>query len=84
MSDPAKYRTKEEVEEYKNQDPIQQVRQTILSKKMATEDQLAEIDARIKQQVAEAVQFAEESPYPDASEAFKDVYVQTDYPFLKD
>ena len=84
MSDPAKYRTKEEVQEYKNQDPIEQVRDTILSKKMATEDQIAEIDARIKQQVAESVTFAEESPYPDPSEAFKDVYVQTDYPFLKE
>ncbi|MDH3710507.1 MAG: pyruvate dehydrogenase (acetyl-transferring) E1 component subunit alpha [Cyclobacteriaceae bacterium] len=84
MSDPAKYRTKEEVAEYKGQDPIEQVRATILSKKMASASKLEEIDKKIKQQVTEAVEFAEQSPYPDPSEAFKDVYVQTDYPFLKE
>lgn len=84
MSDPAKYRTKEEVAEYKNQDPIEQVKETILSKKLATEKQVDEIDQKIKQRIAEAVEFADESPFPDPSEAFKDVYVQTDYPFIKE
>lgn len=84
MSDPAKYRTKEEVAEYKSQDPLEQVKRTILSKKFATEKQLEDIDQKIKTQVNEAVDFAEESPFPDASEAFKDVYVQTDYPFIKE
>ena len=84
MSDPAKYRTKEEVAEYKSQDPIEQVKKTILTKKMATDKQLAEIDQRIKQQVAEAVEFAEQSPFPEPTEAYKDVYVQTDYPFIKE
>ncbi len=84
MSDPAKYRTKEEVEEYKSQDPIEQVKSSILSNKMATEEELEEIDKKIKQQVLDAVKFAEESEFPDASEAFKDVYVQTDYPFIKE
>ncbi len=84
MSDPAKYRTKEEVAEYKSQDPIEQVKKAILSKKIATEKQLTEIDQQIKQQVAEAVDFAENSPYPEPSEAYKDVYVQTDYPFIKE
>ena len=84
MSDPAKYRTKEEVAEYKSQDPIEQVRATILSKKMATAEDLETIDKNIKQQVAEAVEFAENSPYPEPTEAFKDVYMQTDYPFIKE
>lgn len=84
MSDPAKYRTKEEVAEYKSQDPVEQVKATILSKKLATGKQIEEIGHKIKQQVTEAVEFAEQSPFPDPSEAFKDVYVQTDYPFIKE
>lgn len=84
MSDPAKYRTKEEVEEYKNQDPIEQVRATILKKKIATEAELKEIDVKIKGQVKEAVDFAEQSPFPDPSEAYKDVYVDDSYPYITD
>ena len=84
MSDPAKYRTKEEVEEYKQRDPIEVVRTTILKNKMATEAALGKIDQKIKEQVAECVKFAEESNFPDPSEAFKDVYVQEDYPYIKD
>lgn len=82
MSDPAKYRTKEELEHYKAQDSIEQVRQTILENKFATEEELQAIDEKIKQRVEESVEFAENSPYPDPSEAFKDVYVQADYPYL--
>ena len=81
MSDPAKYRTKEELESYKLQDPIEQVRAVILKNKYASEADLEAIDARIKVVVDESVKFAEESPFPDPSEAYKDVYVQTDYPF---
>ncbi|WP_304231849.1 pyruvate dehydrogenase (acetyl-transferring) E1 component subunit alpha [Jiulongibacter sediminis] len=82
MSDPQKYRTKEEVAEWKMRDPIELVKARILKDKIATEDELSEIDSKIKDQVAEAVKFAEESPFPDASEAFKDIYVQEDYPFV--
>jgi len=84
MSDPAKYRTKDEVEEYKSKDPVEQVRQTILKKKYASEDDLKEIEQKVKDQVAEAVKFAEESDFPDPSEAFKDVYAQEDYPYIND
>ena len=80
MSDPQKYRTKEEVEAYKMRDPIEQVRQAILENAFATEEDLAAIDAKIKARVEESVKFAEESPWPDASEAYKDVYVD-EYPF---
>lgn len=82
MSDPAKYRTKEELEEYKQQDPIEQVKVTILKNKWATEEELKEIDKGIKERVMESVKFAEESPWPDASEAYTDNYVESDYPFV--
>ncbi|MBL6446888.1 pyruvate dehydrogenase (acetyl-transferring) E1 component subunit alpha [Fulvivirga sp. 29W222] len=84
MSDPAKYRTKDEVESYKQKDPIEQVKQTLLDKKYASEDDIAEIESRVKDQVAECVKFAEESDFPSAEEAFKDVYAQGDYPYIKD
>ncbi len=84
MSDPAKYRTKEEVEAYKAQDPIQRVLATITKNKFATDSELEEINARVNAQVEESVKFAEESPFPDASELFKDIYEQEDYPFIKD
>ena len=82
MSDPAKYRAKEELQSYKDRDPIEYVRSVILEKKYATEADLKLIDDKVKGQVAESVKFAEESNYPDPSEAFKDVYVQEDYPFI--
>jgi pyruvate dehydrogenase E1 component alpha subunit len=82
MSDPAKYRPKEEVEEYKGRDPIEVVRKSILTKKFATEKDLEAIDKMILEKVEESVKFAEESNYPDPSEATKDVYAQTDYPYI--
>ncbi|MBN7814744.1 pyruvate dehydrogenase (acetyl-transferring) E1 component subunit alpha [Algoriphagus pacificus] len=82
MSDPQKYRTKEEVEEYKQRDPIEQVLATIKENKILTEDEINEIVDRVKKKVSEAVKFAEESPWPDGMDAFKDVYVQEDYPFV--
>lgn len=84
MSDPQKYRTKDEVEQYKQRDPIEQVRARILQQGIATEEELAAIDQKIKGIVEESVKFAEESPYPPAEEAYKDVYMQPDYPFLKE
>ncbi len=82
MSDPQKYRTKEEVEEYKRQDPIEIVRKSLLDKKFATEKELEAIDAKIYVQVEESVKFAEESNFPDPKEALTDVYEQQDYPFI--
>jgi pyruvate dehydrogenase E1 component alpha subunit len=84
MSDPQKYRTKDEVEQYKQRDPIEMVRKTILDRKFATEKELDAIDTKIVGQVEESVKFAEESKFPDPSEALTDVYVQTDYPFVLD
>ena len=82
MSDPAKYRTKDELQSYKDRDPIEYVRSVILDKKYATEEELKAIDTKIKEQVAESVKFSEASSYPDPSEAYKDVYVQEDYPYI--
>ncbi len=84
MSDPAKYRTKEEVEEYRHRDSIEAVRHTILTHKLATEDELNAIDEHIKAKVQESVEFAENSPYPDAAELYTEVYVQADYPYIHD
>ena len=80
MSDPQKYRTKEEVEGYKMRDPIEQVKKSILDNGMATEEDLLAIDAQIKARVEESVKFAEESPYPDPKEIYTDVYME-EYPF---
>jgi pyruvate dehydrogenase E1 component alpha subunit len=84
MSDPQKYRTKEEVDEYKAKDPVEVVRKTILDKKMASEQELDAIDNKVHDLVEESVKFAEESPYPEASEALTDIYMQPDYPYILD
>ncbi len=84
MSDPQKYRTKEEVESYKLKDPIEIVKQAIEKEGYADEKWFEEIAAKVKAQVDEAVQFAEESPWPEASELYTDVYVQNDYPYIRD
>jgi len=84
VSDPQKYRTKDEVEDYKNQDPITKVHSTILENKFATIEELNAIDEKIAGIVEASVKFAEESPWPDDSELLKDVYIDSSYPFIVD
>lgn len=84
MSDPAKYRTKEEVESYKEQDPILLVKKTIMENKWMTEDDFKKVDKKVKGIVEDSVKFAEESPDPQPHELYEDVYVQEDYPYIKD
>lgn len=84
ISDPQKYRSKEEVDEYKDQDPIIKVKNTILSNSFATEAELQVINERIDAIVEQSVKFAEESPWPDDSEVYKDVYIDQNYPFIVD
>ncbi|MBV4356087.1 pyruvate dehydrogenase (acetyl-transferring) E1 component subunit alpha [Pinibacter aurantiacus] len=84
ISDPQKYRTKEEVEEYKQKDPIEMVLKTILDNKFATQEEIDAINKRVADQVTEAVTFAEESPLPSDDEVLKDVYVDQNYPFIVD
>jgi pyruvate dehydrogenase E1 component alpha subunit len=84
VSDPQKYRSKDEVEEYKNQDPITKVAKTILENNYASEADLKAIDDKISAIVEASVKFAEESPWPDDSEVLKDVYIDQNYPFIVD
>jgi pyruvate dehydrogenase E1 component alpha subunit len=84
MSDPAKYRTKEEMEEYKLQDPIETTLAKLKKNFAINEEEIEKINDRVKHEVEEAVKFADESPYPDDSELLKDVYAEDDYPFIMD
>lgn len=84
ISDPQKYRTKEEVDEYKGKDPIQQVLKTILDNKYATQQDIDAINKRVDDIVDASVKFAEESPWPDDNEVLKDIYVDKNYPFIVD
>jgi pyruvate dehydrogenase E1 component alpha subunit len=84
MSDPQKYRTKEEVEKYKAQDPILFVKEIIEKNKLASEQEMAEIAERVKIAVEESVKFAEDSPEPVAEELYKDIYVEDNYPYIMD
>lgn len=75
MSDPAKYRTREEVQKVRSErDPIDHVRDLITGGKHATEDEIKAIDADIKKIISEAADFAKSSPEPDTSELWTDVY----------
>ena len=84
ISDPQKYRTKDEVDEYKSKDPIHQLLKTIRDNNLATDEEIKAIDQRVDAIVTESVKFAEESPWPDDSEVLKDVYVDQNYPFITD
>ena len=84
ISDPGKYRTKEELEEYKSKDPILLILDRMREKAIATEEEIAAIDKRIEDVVEAAVKFAEESPFPDESEVLKDVYADPNYEFITD
>jgi pyruvate dehydrogenase E1 component alpha subunit len=72
--DPAKYRPKEEVEHWLAKDPIKQLRQTLVKDKILTLAEIDAIDKEVVEEVADAVNFALQSPYPSAEEALEDVY----------
>lgn len=76
MSDPAKYRTKEEVEEWMKRDPIRILADRVYELGMATEAQLKAIDEEAKQEVTAAVKFADESPLPDPATLYDDIYCE--------
>ena len=76
MSDPAKYRAKEEVQKMREEhDPIEQVKARIVKAGMASEDDLKKIDADIRAVVTEAAEFAQGDPEPDIAELYTDIYV---------
>jgi pyruvate dehydrogenase E1 component alpha subunit len=84
MSDPQKYRTKEEVNDWMDKDPIDHVLDIIKDRKWLTDKEIEAIDQWVKKEVEESVAFAENSPYPAAEELYQDVYIQTDYPYIKE
>jgi pyruvate dehydrogenase E1 component alpha subunit len=84
MSDPGTYRSKDEVEDYKKLDPIEQVLATLKKNKWIDEKGVEAMEAKIKKLVEESIKFAEESPFPDPSELYKDVYAEPDYPYILD
>lgn len=84
MSDPQKYRTKEEVASYQEQDPIEHCLKVIKDNKYLTEKEIKEIQDWVKNEVDEAIKFAEDSPYPEPEELYIDVYKTEGYPFIKE
>lgn len=82
VSDPAKYRTKEEVEEYKSIDPVVVTEEKMVRLGLVTQKEADALKARIDQEVEDAMEFAENSAYPLPSELYDDNYTQADYPFL--
>jgi pyruvate dehydrogenase E1 component alpha subunit len=82
MSDPQKYRTKEEMESKKNEDPIIRLKSYMIEHDIASNDDLDAVDEEVKQEVMDSVEFAEQSPFPPVETMYEDVYVQEDYPFI--
>ena len=82
MSDPQKYRTKEEMESKKNEDPIIRLKSYLIENDIASNEDLDAVDEEVKQVVLDAVEFAENSPFPPVETMYEDVYVQEDYPFI--
>ncbi len=81
MSDPQKYRTKEELDAKKDEDPILRLKAYILEHKMASNAQLDKVDEDVKQEVMESVEFAENSPAHALETIYEDIYSDKDYPF---
>ena len=84
MSDPGKYRTKEEVKEFQAKDPIEHVLGIIKENNFLKEEEIKEIQDWVTNEINEAVEFAENSEYPPAEELYKDVYKTEGYPFIKE
>ena len=84
MSDPAQYRTKEEVAEYRDRDCIETLKAVLSAEKVLSDQELKAIETEIKRKVTEAVAHAEQAPYPDPSTVTEHVYVEKDYPFTTD
>ncbi len=84
MSDPQKYRSKEEISEWQERDPINYVEGVIRQNKYLNETGITEIQDWVKKEVAESIEFAENSPDPDPSELYKDVYLGEEYPYIKE
>ncbi len=75
MGDPLRYRTKEEVEKWRAEDPIGILERHLYAEKLATEAELDKIEADVEEVIAEAVEFAEQSPFPAPEALFEGIYV---------
>lgn len=84
MSDPQKYRTKQEVEEWIEKDPIVHCLDIIKENKWMTDAEITDVEAWVKKEVEESVEFAENSPYPEAHELYEDIYQEPNYPYIKE
>ena len=84
MSDPAQYRTKEELDARKEEDPIVRLKGYMLDRELTSNEELDAVDDEVKQEVLASVAFSEESPAPPISEIYEQVYAQANYPFLTD
>ena len=74
MSDPAQYRTKKELNKYKNKDPIENLKKLILRKKILSNKQIDIINSDIMKNIKEAAEFAEKSPLPSSEVLYQDVF----------
>jgi pyruvate dehydrogenase E1 component alpha subunit len=81
MSDPQKYRTKEELDKYQKIDPIIRLKDYLTDNKILDEDAITEIEDKVEQEVLDAVEFADESPFPDKSELYDDMFTE-DEPYF--
>ncbi len=77
MSDPQKYRTKEELKEYQKTDPIERMKKYILDEKVLKKKEVEEIEQKVEDEVLEAIEFAEESPFPEPEELYEDMFTGT-------
>ena len=84
VSDPAKYRTKDELKSYMEKDPVILMEKTIIDGDIASEKDIQKIKDAIKAEIEEAFKFASDSPFPLGSELYDDNYKQADYPFIMD
>ncbi len=82
VSDPGKYRTKDELNHYKSLDPVKLTEEKIIKEKIATEKEIQKIKDKLTKEIDDAVVFAESSEYPLPSELYDDNYLQEDYPYL--
>lgn len=82
MSDPQKYRSKEEVSDWVEKDPITHCLDVIKDNKWLSDKEIEEIENWVKNEVDESVKFADESPLPTADELYKDIYVEPNYPYI--
>jgi pyruvate dehydrogenase E1 component alpha subunit len=74
MSDPGNYRTRAEIEKYQERDPLKLFSASLLEEKIVDQKALDEIDRKVREEVEDAMRFADESPFPDPSELYTDVY----------